>query len=210
MLRLKRSVKSVYELSDTIEQWRGTLPFLNFYVFLLIFSLSVSTLSIFFLFLFISSLSFSLLCLLCLWQCTFVNMSTFADQNILHFDIIDQDITILDILIKVPPLLLCVVTTWSVLVPSWSTAPDHICIIFTYLYLYLFILYLFVIFGRICSLRLPVGQPHLISLLAKAVLRQIITNWFLIVNEYKLICNKWLQFVLRQLSIKQIDVQLFI
>ena len=100
-------------------------------------------------------------------------MSTFADQNILDFDIIDQDITILDILIKVPPLLLCVVASWSTLVPSWSTALDYIIfIIFTLL----LISYLFVIFGRICSLRLPVGQPHLISLLAKAVLRQINTN----------------------------------
>ena len=100
-------------------------------------------------------------------------MSTFADQNILDFDIIDQDITILDILIKVPPLLHCVVASWSTLVPSWSTALDYILIIFTLL----LISYLFVIFGRICSLRLPVGQPHLISLLAKAaVLRQINTN----------------------------------
>ena len=45
-----------------------------------------------------------------------------------------------------------------------------------YLARHLFTLYLFVIFGRICSLWLPVGQPHLISLLAKAVLRQINTN----------------------------------
>ena len=66
-------------------------------------------------------------------------MSTFADQNILDFDNIDQDITILDILIKVPPLLLCVVASWSTLVPSWSTALDYIFIIFTYLYLYLLI-----------------------------------------------------------------------
>ena len=104
----------------------------------------VSTLSIFLLFLFISSIS--LLCLFCLWQCTFVNMSTFADQDILDFDIIDQDITILDILIKVPPLLLCVVTAWSTLVPSRSTAPDHIFIIFLlysliYIHIYSFYIY---------------------------------------------------------------------
>ena len=57
---------------------------------------------------------------------------------------------IIDILIKVPPLLHCVVASWSTLVPSWSTALDYIFIIFTLL----LISYLFVIFGRICSLRL--------------------------------------------------------
>ena len=74
-------------------------------------------------------------------------MSTFADQDILDFDIIDQDITILDILITFPPLLLCVVTAWSTLVPSRSTAPDHIFIIFLlysliYIHIYSFYIYL--------------------------------------------------------------------